>query len=461
MKPLKRIFFIFFIFFRYNLSEFIFFPVFSKKFKKNSPRSSIRLRQAFERLGPLFIKFGQVLSTRPDLLPEEFIKELSRLQDTLPPFPYHDVKKILETTYDQSIETLFHDFNKVPLASASVAQVHEATLFSGEKVVVKILRPRIKKIIQQDIRLLYKLSKFANRFKKFSRFKPIEIVAEFERTLMNELDLRRESANASYLRKNFLNSELAYIPKIYWEYTKKNVMVLERIHGHALSDLSRLRKQNFNFKLLAEKIIELFFTEVFDHNFFHADMHPGNIFVAGKPEDPHYILVDFGIMGSLSSQDQRYLAENLLAFFKRDYRRVAELHLESGWIASNVRIEEFEAAMRTVCEPLFGKALHEISFGQLLLQLIHTAQEFHIIIQPQLLLIQKTLLNVEGLARQLHPKLDLLKTAKPFVERWMKKQLGFRAFLRKIKENLPYWAEKFPDFPDLIYLALQKYIRRN
>ncbi len=468
VSRIKRIFFIYFVFFRYGLDEVILAtPFFSPVrycyyfnpwhwYKGANLSRGRRVRLALEKLGPIFIKFGQMLSTRPDLLPPDILQELALLQDRVPPFSGEKVKKILEKTYQKPVHEIFKDFSTKPLASASVAQVHEAVLWSGEEVVVKVLRPGVMSLIQRDVDLLYVLANMMQRFYKGAvRFKPKELVMEFERTLLHELDLRRESANASQLRRNFLGSPLLYVPKIYWPYTEVNVMVLEQIHGIPVARMDLLKEREFDLKKLAERGIEVFFTQVFKHNFFHADMHPGNIFVSGTSQDPTYIVVDFGIMGTLTTQDQRYLAENLLAFFKRDYRRVAELHRESGWVPQDVRIGEFEAAMRTVCEPMFERPMKEISFGQLLLQLIQTAQEFHIEIQPQLMLLQKTLVNIEGLGRQLYPDLDLWKTAKPFLENWVKAQLGPRAFLRKIKENLPYWAEKFPDMPYLFYNALE------
>lgn len=475
VNQVKRLVYIYFIFLRYGLDEVIFsIPFFApikffyylnpwnwrrSKFRMSRGR---RIRIALERLGPIFVKFGQMLSTRPDLIPVDILKELALLQDQVPPFSSEKVKRILEKTYQKPIPDIFKKFNSKPLASASVAQVHEAVLWSDEEVVVKVLRPDVLIQIRRDVSLLYWLARTAQRWHKpIARFKPVELIAEFELTLLHELDLRRESANASQLKRNFSSSKLLYVPQVHWEYTEQNVMVLERIYGIPIAQMDLLNKRGFDFKKLAERGVEIFFTQVFKHNFFHADMHPGNIFVMGDPQDPTYGVVDFGIMGTLTTQDQRYLAENLLAFFKRDYRRVAELHLESGWVPPNVRIGEFEAAMRTVCEPMFEKPLGEISFGQMLLQLIQTAQEFKIEIQPQLILLQKTLVNIEGLGRQLYPELDLWKTAKPFLERWVKEQLGPRAFIKKIRMHLPYWAERFPDMPDLIYNALEEIVRQG
>ena len=381
---------------------------------------------------------------------------MAKLQDRVPPFPGDQAKAMIEAACGKSITEIFAEFDTTPLASASVAQVHAAKLLTGQEVVAKVLRPGINKRIVKDVDLLYAIANLATRYwKEAKRLRPKEVVAEFESCLKDELDLLREAASASQLRRNFLHSDLLYIPEIYWQYTHANVMVMERIYGISISDIPTLKKQGINLKRLAERGVEIFFTQVFRDCFFHADMHPGNIFVSPKQKDnPQYLGVDFGIMGSLSPEDQRYLAENLLAFFKRDYRRVAQLHVESGWIAPNTRVNEFEAAIRTVCEPIFERPLKEISFGQLLLRLFQTARRFRMEVQPQLVLLQKTLFNVEGLGRQLYPDLDLWNTAKPFLERWLKKQLGPRAFLRKMREYAPYWAEKLPEIPELVYQTL-------
>lgn len=417
-----------------------------------------RIRLALEALGPIFVKFGQALSTRPDLIPEDIAEQLARLQDRVPPFAGEEAQAILEMAYRQPLLTVFQEFNLTPLASASIAQVHVARLHEGQDVVVKVLRPHVKKRIQRDVALLYVLAGLAERYWSHGRrLRPREVVAEFERTLIDELDLMREAASASQLRRNFLNSHLLYIPEVYWNYTRENILVIERINGIPVSDIAALKQAGVDMKLLAERGVEIFFTQVFRDCFFHADMHPGNIFVARhKPHDPQYLGVDFGIMGTLSPVDQRYLAENLLAFFNRDYRRVAELHVESGWVPSNTRVDEFEAAIRTVCEPIFERPLKDISFGQLLLRLFQTAGRFNMEVQPQLVLLQKTLFNVEGLGRQLYPDLDLWNTAKPFLERWIKQQVGPRAFFRKLRERAPYWAEKMPELPDLLYQTLME-----
>lgn len=419
------------------------------------------LRMALEELGPIFVKFGQILSTRQDLLPNDIAEELEKLQDRVPPFSSLTAKKIVEKAYGLPVSELFAEFDMNPLASASIAQVHAATLHNGKSVVVKILRPNMKKIINRDISLFYTLAGLIERFWVHGkRLRPRAIVAEFERTIHDELDLLREAANASQLRRNFLNSNLLYIPEVYWDFARKNVVVFERINGIPISDIATLKQQGFDLKKLAERGVEIFFTQVFRDSFFHADMHPGNIFVARRdPKNPQYLGVDFGIMGSLSPSDQRYLAENLLAFFHRDYRRVAELHVESGWVPKHTRIEEFEGTIRSVCEPIFERPLKDISFGHLLLRLFQTARRYHMEVQPQLVLLQKTLLNIEGLGRQLYPELDLWTTGKPYLERWIKQQTGPRALLRKIKQRGPFWWEKIGDFPDLIHDVLTTYVK--
>lgn len=415
-----------------------------------------RIRLALEALGPIFVKFGQALSTRPDLLPEDIVSELVRLQDKVPPFPGAVAQAMLEAAYQQPLLAVFQEFNLTPLASASIAQVHVARLHDGKDVVVKVLRPNVQKQVQRDVDLLYTLAGLAERYwSEGKRLRARDVVAEFERNLIDELDLAREAASASQLRRNFLNSPLLYIPEVYWPYIRTNILVIERISGIPIADIPALRQAGVDLKLLAERGVEIFFTQVFRDCFFHADMHPGNIFVSrDKPHDPQYLGVDFGIMGTLSPFDQRYLAENLLAFFNRDYRRVAELHVESGWVPADTRVDEFEAAIRTVCEPIFERPLKDISFGQLLLRLFQTAGRFNMEVQPQLILLQKTLFNVEGLGRQLYPDLDLWNTAKPFLERWLKQQVGVRALIRKVRERAPYWSEKLPDLPDLVYQTL-------
>lgn len=416
----------------------------------------VRVREALIELGPIFVKFGQMLSTRPDLLPDEIVAELALLQDRVPPFP--GAKAVIERIYGCSVDSLFLSFSEEALASASVAQVHAAVLPEGKEVVVKVLRPGIEKLIKRDIALLYFLANLAERYwADGRRFRPREVVTEFDRHLIYELDLMREAANAAQLKRNFEKSTLLYIPEIYWDYTRTKVLVMERIYGTPVSDVATLKAQGVNLKKLAERGVEIFFTQVFRDCFFHADMHPGNIFVGlTHPEDPHYIAVDFGIVGTLNSTDQRYLAENMVAFFKRDYRRVAELHLASGWVAPTTRLDEFESAIRTVCEPVFERPLKDISCGQLLLRLFQAGKQFNMEVQPQLLLLQKTLLHVEGLGRQLYPELDLWTSAKPFLEKWLKQQIGVKAFMTRVWDNLPFWSEKLPELPDLFYKALQR-----
>ncbi|MAZ39078.1 MAG: ubiquinone biosynthesis regulatory protein kinase UbiB [Legionellales bacterium] len=414
-----------------------------------------RLRITLESLGPIFVKFGQMLSTRRDLLPEDIVNELAKLQDKVPPFS--GAKKIIEKTLEKPISTLFVNFDEHALASASIAQVHTAQLLDGQDVVIKVKRPNIEKIIKRDIDLLYSFARLLQHYTTFGkRIRAKDIISEFEQTILSELDLLREAANASILKRNFKDSKQLYIPEIHWQYCRENIMVMERIYGIPISDINTLKAQNFNLEQLAKNGVEIFFTQVFRDCFFHGDMHPGNIFVHPSNKDnPQYIAIDFGIVGTLTETDQRYLAENMLAFFKRDYRRVAELHLESGWIPANTRVQEFESAISTVCEPIFQKPLKEISFGQLLMRLFQTGKRFHMEIQPQLLLLQKTLIHIEGLGRELCPELDLWTSAEPILEKWMREQLGPKSILKKVKKNLPHWFEKMPEMPDLIYQYLK------
>ncbi len=427
-------------------------------FRSKDLSQAERLRLCIESLGPIFIKFGQMMATRRDLFGDEITDELEKLLDRVPPFPWPEARGIIEQQLGQSLEQAFKSFDEKEIASASIAQVYGAQLPDGQDVVVKIVRPGIEHKIRQDIEVMLMLAKMADRYwDEAKRIKPIQIVREFETTILNELDLVREAANASELRRNFEGSADLYVPFVHWDYCRSRVMVMERISGIAVSDIPRLQSQNINFELLSRKGVEIFFTQVFRHNYFHADMHPGNIFVAAeKPENPKYIAVDFGIMGSLSISDQRYLAENFVAFFNRDYRRVAELHVDSGWVDHDTRIDEFEAAIRSVCEPMFQRPLAEISFGQLLLRLFQTARSFNMEIQPQLLLLEKTFLHIEGIGRQLYPQLDLWDTAKPFLERWLSEQLGTRALIKGLKKNLPFIAEHLPDLPQLAFRALDR-----
>ncbi len=426
-------------------------------FRKEQLTRGQALRKSLEELGPIFIKFGQALSTRPDILPEDIAIELSKLQDKVPPFASDKAIAMIQGVYGKSPYELFSRFDPVALASASMAQVHAATLQSGQDVVIKILRPNMRRIIEQDISIMYTIAKLADRYwPEGKRLKPKEIVKEFEQTLFDELDLMREAANAAQLRRNFSNSSLLYIPEIYWDYSRENIMVMERIHGIPVSDLPSLRDHGVDIKKLAERGVEIFFTQVFRDCFFHADMHPGNIFVSPKhPQDPQYICIDFGIIGTLNDNDKRYLAENLLAFFNRDYRKVAQLHVESGWVSRDTRVEEFESAIRTVCEPIFEKPLKDISFAQVVLRLFQVARRFNMEVQPQLVLLQKTLLAIEGLGRQLYPDLDLWVTAKPFLEKWLRQQIGPKNFFNQLKENLPFFAEQLPHMPKLIFDVLE------
>ena len=409
-------------------------------------------------MGPIFVKFGQALSTRRDLLPDDVADELAKLQDRVPPFCGQEARRIVEKAYGCDVSEIFSNFDETPLASASIAQVHAATLHDGSDVVVKVLRPDVHKFVKRDLEVLHLIANLAHRYwADGRRLRPREVVADYEQTVMDELDLLREAANASQLRRNFENSSDLYVPLVYWDHCKVNVMVMERIHGIAVNDVATLKQNGVNMKKLSERGVHIFFTQVFQHNFFHADMHPGNIFVSYEtPEDPKYLGVDFGIMGTLSVEDQRYLAENLLAFFNRDYRRVAELHLESGWVPADTRIDHFESAIRTVCEPIFQKPISEISFGNLLLRLFQTARRFQMEVQPQLVLLQKTLLNIEGLGRQLDPDLDLWETAKPFLDRWMSEQVGMRALMKGMRTHLPKILEQAPELPSLIHQYLQR-----
>ena len=417
-----------------------------------------RIRLALEDLGPIFVKFGQMLSTRRDLLPDDIALELAKLQDQVPPFPGEQARAIIEKAYGQPLETVFDDFGFQPLASASIAQVHAARLRGGRDAVVKVLRPAIEKIIRRDVDLLYLIAGLAQRYwKEGRRLRPVEVVAEYEKTIFDELDLVREAANASQLRHNFQNSPILYVPEVFWPETRRNVLVMERIYGIPVGDITELHRRGVDMKKLSERGVVIFFTQVFRDSFFHADMHPGNIFInAEDPADPRYIAVDFGIIGTLSPTDQHYLADNFLAFFQRDYRRVAELHIESGWVPAETRVDEFESAIRTVSEPIFDRPLKDISFGGFLLTLFQTARRFNMEVQPQLVLLQKTLLNIEGLGRQLDPELDLWKTAKPFLESWMRERVGPWSVIKRIKHYIPRWADQTPDLPNLVYGLLRK-----
>ncbi len=418
----------------------------------------IRLRKACEDLGPIFIKFGQLLSTRPDIVPSDISTELAKLQDDVPPFTTQEFVQIVECELGQSVSELFASFEQQALASASVAQVHAATMHNGNQVVVKVIRPGIEKTIAKDIRLMHWLARIIEASSADGkRLRAIEVVEEYRNTIINELDLKREASNASQLRRNFSQSPLLYVPEVVWSMVRKNVMVMERIHGIPVTDIATLNESNTNLKLLAERGVEIFFTQVFEHNFFHADMHPGNIFVDIKdPEQPSYIAVDMAIVSSLNQDDQYYVARNLLAMFRRDYRMVAELHVFSGWVDKDTNVNEFEAAIRSVCEPIFEKPLKEISFAQVLVTLFQTAQQFNMTVQPQLVLLQKTLINIEGLGRQLYPELDLWATAHPFMEKWLQNRFHPKTLLQQLKRYGPEWMEKFPQIPNLVFSGLQQ-----
>ena len=423
----------------------------------------VRLRLALQSLGPVWIKFGQMLSTRRDLFPAHLADELAKLQDKVPPFDGQLAQLRIEQALElSSIDQLFDNFDTVPLASASIAQVHTARLRLAEgelaDVVIKVIRPGIRQQILADLALMDTLAEAAARFlPDGKRLRPREVVQEYRKTILDELDLQREAANAIQLRRNFDGSDSLYIPFVYSDYSRANVMVMERIYGIPVSDIAALQAQGTDMELLAKRGVEVFFTQVFRDSFFHADMHPGNIFVSREtPANPKYIGIDCGIVGTLNAEDKRYLAENFVAFFNRDYKKVAQLHVDSGWVPAYTKVEEFESAIRTVCEPIFQKPLAEISFGHVLLNLFNTARRFEMQVQPQLVLLQKTLLYIEGLGRQLYPQLDLWKTAKPFLENWVKQQVGLPAIWRQVKENLPFWAEKLPQMPNLLHLYLEQ-----
>lgn len=412
-----------------------------------------RIRLALEELGPIFVKFGQAISTRRDLLPPDIADELAKLQDAVPPFPVEQAVAIIEGAYGESVDEVFERFDKEPLAAASIAQVHTAKLKAGNEVIVKVLRPGVLQQIESDLAVMRVLAGLADRYWEHGkRLRPLEIVDEYEHTILDELDLMREAANTVQIKRNFEGSEMLYVPDIYWDYCRPEVLVQERIYGTPISDMDALREAGTNIQVLAENGVEIFFTQVFRHNFFHADMHPGNIFViTTDPERPKYVAVDFGIIGTLSPEDQRYLAENFLAFFDRDYHRIAKLHLDSGWVPAGTRVDQLETAIRTVCEPIFNKPLAEISFAQVLMRLFRVAQRFDVEIQPQMILLHKTLFNIEGLGRQLYPQLDLWKTAHPVLKRWMDEQVGGRALLKDLRENLPQFRDAMRELPGIIH----------
>ena len=419
----------------------------------NAPRAQ-RLRQALEALGPIFVKFGQLLSTRRDLLPADIADELAKLQDQVPPFPVEFVYATLARAYGRPADAVFAQFDGVAIASASVAQVHLARLHDGHEVAVKVLRPGIADIIRHDVALLdagASLVEFL--WADGKRLRPHEVVAEFAKHLDDELDLMREAANASQLRRNFKDSPLLQVPEVHWDYCASDVMVMQRMHGTPISHIEALREQGIDLKKLSRSGVEIFFTQVFRDGFFHADMHPGNILVAPNGQ---YVALDFGIMGTLTAIDKHYLAQNFLAFFRRDYRRVAEMHIESGWVPAQTRVDDFETAIRAVCEPIFSRPLKDISFGRVLMRLFQTARRFNMEVQPQLVMLQKTLLSIEGLGRQLDPELDLWVTAKPYLERWMKEQIGWRGLVRHVRDEAPYWSALVPQIPRLVHAFLSE-----
>jgi ubiquinone biosynthesis protein len=419
---------------------------------------AVRLRLALEELGPIFVKFGQAVSTRRDLLPTDVADELAKLQDRVPPFPGAMARAIVEAAYGRPVSEAFSHFEETPLAAASIAQVHAARLPDGSEVVVKVLRPDMRELIARDLEVLYALGELAQTYwREGRRLRPREIVAEYEKTVLDELDLMREAANASQLKRNFAGSDLLYVPEVYWDYCRLDVMVMERIHGIPISDMERLRAAGTDIRRLAENGVRIFFTQVFRHNFFHADMHPGNIFVmVDDPLQPRYAAVDFGIVGTLDPRDQHYLAENFLAVFDRDYRRVAQLHVESGWVPPATRIDEMESAVRTVCEPIFDRPLEDISFGNILLRLFEISRRFNMELQPQLILLQKTLLNVEGLGRELYPQLDIWHTATPILREWMRERMGVRQVIRSLRLQMPELLEAARVLPTVIKGALHR-----
>ncbi|HDR1152229.1 TPA: ubiquinone biosynthesis regulatory protein kinase UbiB [Pasteurella multocida] len=438
----------------------------------NDKTFGLRLRLALQELGPVWIKLGQMLSTRRDLFPPDIADELALLQDQVDPFDGKIARAQIEKALGAPLETWFDEFNETALASASIAQVHTAKFkqnaphlesrLAGKEVVLKVLRPNIQQMINADLSLMYKVASWIPRIKaEGCRLRPVEVVREYEKTLRDELDLRREMANAIQLRANFENSPMLYIPEMYKQFCHQTVIVMERIYGIPVSNIEELHANGTNMKLLAERGVQVFFTQVFRDSFFHADMHPGNIFVnRAHPDDPQYIGIDCGIVGRLNDHDKRYLAESFVAFFNRDYRRVAEMHVASGWTPKDTNIDDFEQAFREVCEPIFAKPLSEISFGHVLLNLFNVAREYNMEVQPQLVLLQKTLLYIEGLGRQLYPQLDLWDTAKPFLQKWLDEQMGIKAFTKSVKQKLPYWREHLVDLPENVIdaLAQQKII---
>ena len=443
----------------YRPLRFVFFLSPGLWFERRRKASrGARMRLALEELGPVFVKFGQAVSTRRDLLPGDIAEELAKLQDRVPPFPGDEARRIIELALGRPVQDAFSAFDESPLAAASIAQVHVARLPDGQEVVVKVLRPGMRDSIDRDLELLRALASLAERYWRESRrLRPMEVVDEYEKTILDELDLMREAANAAQLKRNFAGSPLLCVPEVYWDYCRVNVMVMERIHGVPISDMARLRAAGTDFKKLAENGVRIFFTQVFRHNFFHADMHPGNIFVLiDNPAEPRYAAVDFGIVGSLDPSDQQYLAKNFLAVFDRDYRRVAVLHLESGWVPPGTRVDEMESAVRTVCEPIFDRPLKDISFGVILLRLFEISRRFNMTVQPQLILLQKTLLNVEGLGRDLYPELDIWSTASPILREWMRERSSPRRLWSIFRSQLPEIIELARVLPTLLKGTLER-----
>ena len=435
---------------RLLLAPYFLLSLFSRRPKGDKEQ---RLKEAFEALGPIYIKFGQLLSTRRDFLDDALADELQALQDKVPPFPMPAIDTLVASALDAPSEKFFSHVDHEPIAAASIAQVYGATLLNGDEVVIKLVRPGIERVVRADIRLLKKLARIVEAVSTLGqRLRPIEVINDYEKIILDELNLQNEAANTTQLRRNFDGSSELYVPKIYWELCNSSMLVMERIDGIPVANIEELNARGVDLKHLAEAGVNIFFTQVFEHNFFHADMHPGNIFVS-KTEVPHYIAIDCAIIGSLTDDDQDYLAKNLLAIFKQDYRRVAELHIACGWVPATTRVHEFESAIRSVCEPIFEKPLSEISFGQILVQLFATAGRFDMQVQPSLVLLQKTLLNIEGLGRQLYPQLDLWQTALPFLERWNAKRLSPITLLRKLQDNLPELLEQLPNLPQLLASA--------
>ncbi|MGX3066894.1 ubiquinone biosynthesis regulatory protein kinase UbiB [Ursidibacter arcticus] len=423
----------------------------------------VRLRLALQELGPVWIKLGQMLSTRRDLFDAELADQLALLQDSVEPFDGKLARQLIEQALGGKLETWFDNFDETALASASIAQVHTAKFnqqqaLAGQEVVLKVIRPDIHQVIFEDLALMYRLASWIPKLSNDGkRLRAVEVVREYEKTLLDELDLRKEMANAVRLRNNFANSEMLYVPEMYQDFCHKNVIVMERIYGIPVANIAELQANGTDMKLLAERGVQVFFTQVFRDSFFHADMHPGNIFVnPNHPENPQYIGIDCGIVGTLNQNDKRYLAESFVAFFNRDYRRVALMHVESGWTPADTDIDAFEQAFREVCEPIFAKPLSEISFGHVLLNLFNVAREFNMEVQPQLVLLQKTLLYIEGLGRQVYPQLDLWQTAKPFLQDWLNEQVGVKAMFRQVQQRLPQFREHFAEFPETVFQALQQ-----